>query len=278
MSLTLSTKEYLDEQYGFSCNFATSPFPINKLHTHEFYEIILSLDDNTEHLVNNAVIHLKKNTLLFIRPRDEHNFKSESCMRFVNLAFSRENANSAFTYLGETYLNTSLLKGPLPQITLLTDEESRDLLQSFGKLNSIDDSEPERKKLYFQYLLIKILTFYFRPGTENKPIFCPTNAPDWLKNTCSAMHEKHNFYDGIDTMVAISGKSYAHLSKTLKHYYNKTVTEFINDIRLTYAMELLQQTTYPIIDISLEAGFQSVNWFNTCFKKKYGISPKQVRK
>ena len=64
----------------------------------------------------------------------------------------------------------------------------------------------------------------------------------------------------------------------MKKYYNITVTEYINSLRLNYAANLLVNTNYSLTDIYLECGFSNQTYFSTCFKRTYGMTPTAYRK
>ncbi len=78
-------------------------------------------------------------------------------------------------------------------------------------------------------------------------------------------------------MVELSGKSREHLARSLKKYYGQSTTEFINDLRLNYAANMLLGSTMPIVDLCYECGFQNISWFYIVFRKKYGVTPRQYR-
>ena len=71
------------------------------------------------------------------------------------------------------------------------------------------------------------------------------------------------------------------LSQTVNRYFDQTFIEFINGYRIEYAKQLLQdpeQSHKRITDIFLESGFNSKSVYNTLFKKKFGVTPSQLRK
>ena len=74
-----------------------------------------------------------------------------------------------------------------------------------------------------------------------------------------------------NAMVRLSGKSYEHLSRSMKKYKNMTLSDFINNIRLNHAANLLKYTNLSITDIAIECGYNNISYFPVCFKKKYGI-------
>ena len=53
----------------------------------------------------------------------------------------------------------------------------------------------------------------------------------------------------------------------------KTITEYINEVRLKKSIELLKSGNVNITEIAIICGFNDVNYFSRLFKKKYGVSP-----
>lgn len=58
----------------------------------------------------------------------------------------------------------------------------------------------------------------------------------------------------------------------------KTFRQYLNDIRLEYAVRLLKETCMSVLQISLECGYSNVTYFNRVFKDKFGSSPSAYRK
>jgi AraC-like DNA-binding protein len=57
-----------------------------------------------------------------------------------------------------------------------------------------------------------------------------------------------------------------------------TVKEFINDIRLKRAHQLLSENILNVSEAAYSVGFSDVSYFGKCFKKKFGISAGKVVK
>ncbi|MEE9349274.1 MAG: helix-turn-helix domain-containing protein [Flavobacteriaceae bacterium] len=73
----------------------------------------------------------------------------------------------------------------------------------------------------------------------------------------------------------------SNLSKLINSYSNFNFTEFINNIRITYAKQLLVDTkfkNYTVIAIGLECGFNSKSTFYLAFKQFTGKTPAEFRK
>ena len=66
------------------------------------------------------------------------------------------------------------------------------------------------------------------------------------------------------------------LQKCFQQVYGKTVTEYIRDVRLSRALELLQTKEKNISEVVSAIGLNSHSYFSQMFKEKYGISPRDI--
>jgi len=69
------------------------------------------------------------------------------------------------------------------------------------------------------------------------------------------------------------GISRVHLHRKLKAIANVSPNEFIRNIRLQRACELLLQREFTISEICYKVGFNSPAYFSSCFKNYYQLSP-----
>lgn len=67
------------------------------------------------------------------------------------------------------------------------------------------------------------------------------------------------------------------LWRKLKISAKKSPAIFIRELRLKQAYQLLQQECFLIEDVTARVGFLDSNYFRRCFKKQFGITPKQCR-
>jgi AraC-like DNA-binding protein len=68
-----------------------------------------------------------------------------------------------------------------------------------------------------------------------------------------------------------------YLSRIVNEYKNKNFTQYINDLRIEFALNHLQNNKkarkYTIQALSIEYGFNNAESFSTAFYKKTGIKP-----
>jgi len=79
----------------------------------------------------------------------------------------------------------------------------------------------------------------------------------------------------IDTIAQEMGMSRSAFYKKVKHQTGFAPVDLIKEFRLSYAAELLQTTTHSITEVAWKSGFRDVSYFGKCFRKRYGLSPRE---
>ncbi|WP_437917883.1 two-component regulator propeller domain-containing protein [Sphingobacterium sp. LRF_L2] len=78
--------------------------------------------------------------------------------------------------------------------------------------------------------------------------------------------------DTVAETLALSRNSFYNKFKSLT---NQAPVEFVRDIRLQKAVMYLKNGGYNITEVAYKVGFKYPKYFSTCFKEKYGCSPKE---
>jgi len=100
---------------------------------------------------------------------------------------------------------------------------------------------------------------------------------------CLLMQEKKCFCDTNCNATSLAkeiGTNRTYLAEAIRLYENgATILEYINNLRLEYAAQLLTEASaYRIAEIELIVGFNSRTTFYRLFKEKYGLSTSEYRK
>ncbi len=82
----------------------------------------------------------------------------------------------------------------------------------------------------------------------------------------------------LEALARVSSMSKTYLCKCFKDMTGQTLFGYIEQIRIQYACYLLQTSRRLISEIAMEAGFSSISYFNSLFKKSCGVTPGQFRK
>ncbi|MDX8340070.1 FlgO family outer membrane protein [Draconibacterium sp. IB214405] len=83
---------------------------------------------------------------------------------------------------------------------------------------------------------------------------------------------------GVSELAKKIGISRSSLHRKLKANTNKSISEFIREIRLKKAKKLLEEGKDNISEVAYNVGFGSPSYFGRCFHEYYGYAPGEVKK
>lgn len=269
----LDKEKHTNPKTGCLCRYVRSDTEYFRYHSHNYYEIFIVLSGKVCHVVNGQMQYPEVGQLLFIRDFDIHDYKSGdgNSFEFINLAFHKEIFYDVYKFLGNKFPYNELMGAKLPPSVMLSKREKEKMLYSMTELEDNKDSETTKMKL--KALLVNLFMNYFLDYKEPE-----TEIPLWLELTYEKMKKPENFIAGASRMYEISKKSREHLCRSLKKYYNTTVHDYVNELRLRYAARLLTASNLSATEICYECGFENISWFYKTFYKKYGHTPGDYRK
>ena len=82
----------------------------------------------------------------------------------------------------------------------------------------------------------------------------------------------------IEKFAQEVGVSRMQLYRKVDALTNMTVKEFIRNVRIKRAYQLLEQNTLTVSEVAYEVGFKDIAYFRKCFKAQMGINPSEVAK
>ena len=96
---------------------------------------------------------------------------------------------------------------------------------------------------------------------------------------CVQFIQNHtNCVIGIDDVAEYIGKSRAYITKRFRQETGESITDFIIKSKIRDAKRLLRYTDKTLSEISNHLCFSSQSYFQTVFKDKVGVTPKDYRK
>jgi AraC-like DNA-binding protein len=110
---------------------------------------------------------------------------------------------------------------------------------------------------------------------------------EFKEKTCSLKHFNailQFIEDNYDKKIRLkeladsANLSECHFCRIFKQITGKTLTNYVNEIRLEKAACFLKQIDLNITEIALKCGFDSISYFNRLFSKYYKKSPTEFRK
>ena len=83
---------------------------------------------------------------------------------------------------------------------------------------------------------------------------------------------------GVESLATSIGISRIQVYRKLQRLTGKNVSQYIREIRLERAMELLKEDVSNVAEIAYQVGFGSPSYFNKCFHDFYGYPPGEIVK
>ncbi len=81
----------------------------------------------------------------------------------------------------------------------------------------------------------------------------------------------------VDQLACDIGMSRANLYKKMQMMLGITPNNFMRNVRLKRAAELLTKSHVPVNQLLLMVGFQTPRYFSQCFRKMFGVTPTDYR-
>ncbi|MBR6647113.1 MAG: AraC family transcriptional regulator [Clostridia bacterium] len=236
------------------------------MHGHDFYEIQIYLGGTTTEIINGEKYIATRGSVVFLTPEDLH-----ECRDFVD----------------EELYNIQFEESAVSQKIL------EELAQSENKFVQIENWRFEEEMTELCKILEKSFTVAKSKEYNSRILDCILLLiqHDMKLEGNDAKHKNSNIQDAImyirthfkenPTLSEIADK--VHLNERyfctkFKEYTGKSYKEYLKEVKLKYAKNILTTTNIPIIEVATQSGYGSQSHFNREFKSFYGLSPLEMRK
>ncbi len=235
-----------------------------KKHWHNYYEIIYCKNSRGYCILNGERQEISDGSLFLLTPKDFHKIETEeredSCIFII--AFNE-------CIIDRTILDT-VTKGPIA-VYGISESLSAKLSELYGVFTSRGAYREPRLHHLFNCVLLEILenarAVY---GTEKdiSPI---------VRESISVMLS--------DPTAEISLRFFADKFNITESYFSRlfhkhtgvTFKQYLTELRLDYAKQLLEDNGVSIIDVGYECGFNTPSQFYRAFKGVYKMTPSEYR-
>lgn len=248
----------------------------NYPHSHTFYEIIYIVNGSIQHNLNGRITMLEAGDLCIIYPGETHLFirneKSLSCVH-RDIIIKASLFESCCNFLSPELLQ-QLFDKHLNKTWHLSPEEQH-LLDKNLNLLTLNNFASYRKKSEDEKFLCFNLLKHF---SSTSSLSSPSNYPQWLTQLLTRFHSPINLKEGLPLILSSCHYHPVYVCRVFKQYTGLTMSNYLLNVRLQHASNLLLITDHTIADVAESLGFQSIPYFNKAFKEMFGIPPSEYRK
>lgn len=237
----------------------------------DFYHLTIILKGKFTYIVDGKEITLEENDALLLTPgTDRYRLPNPDFADFIIFNFypAKDNpiaSNIHFKNAVNQPIKTLLNAYPYNLYQIIDDKK-----YNISKCNKLDYSEKNKAKAILHNLFNCILIDLFdslKYTTKNthvintvKYINDNITSPLTLAQVCNAVH---------------LSKEYT--ARVFKKEMGLTVTQYINQQKLSLAKTMLTGEEFDLQDISEMVGYQNYNYFSRLFKKHFGITPIKMK-
>lgn len=247
---------------------------------HEELEIKLFYDGSVMMMIDSDPIIPEPGDILLVNPYELHSTVNtglqEGRYHLLNLSLD------FFTELNPNGLDLRHLllgKGICFHNLIRDHEKLRELL-----LRTVEElrNRPENYRLMVQSLMTEFFLTLLRQEVDSEKA---TRMPSrdirlfyQLEPALQMIRQSYSQKITLEEMADACGMSKCHFCRVFARCTNQTAMQYLTEYRLKIANHLLSHTNKTLAQVAVECGFSDQGYFSRCYKKLYGIPPKQHRK
>jgi len=148
------------------------------------------------------------------------------------------------------------------------------LRKIFGQISNLYDGGIPGYELALKALFLQMI-FLLLQFKEHAPSSDSSNAvySEKLKTVLDYLELHYMETVTVSDLAGLCYFSEYHFMRFFKKHMNMTCVEYLNNLRLEKAVELLEDENASILEVSLSVGFHNLSYFHRAFKKKYHMTP-----
>jgi len=106
--------------------------------------------------------------------------------------------------------------------------------------------------------------------------YMPKSRFEIIKPAVAYIHDKYTAEKiSVDMLSGLCGISPEYFRRIFKKFYGISPINYINNLRLLRAKELLESQLYSVSEVAMQCGYKEMCHFSREFKRAMGISPSE---
>lgn len=248
------------------------------MHWHPDLEISYKLEGSATYIINGYPEHVKAGDLIIINPKQVHQatITSDVPLKSEVLIMNYNFIKSQMMDVVNEEIVLPLIKTKYLFHNVVRDKEVIDIFHKIRR--QIIDKTP-RYQLRVKVLMLELIDMLFNKGFYyvNKAYKRKNelDSNDATRLTIEYIHSNFNTHISLDQISDSVKVSKFHLCKLFKTTTGVTINTYINNYRISQAVQLMKDTTKNITEIALDVGYNNPSYFIKKFKEVYGVTPNQ---
>lgn len=278
--LHLKAGDFFDGDFPFAAMRIRTDDVSPLWHDHDFFELVFILRGSGVHKTLSRKTPIRRGSVFLLNRGEPHSFETTGLLE--NLTFLLSPALLAREPLRETVARHPLFH--LPDFVAGRSGGFQAIslgLPTFAAIHPLLESilsEYAARRLSYERViagdLAKLLILLARSGGRETGIAPDSHAERVIE------YVRGHFSEAItlESLAEGLGLSAPYLSRLFPEKTGFRIMEYVKDVRIQKATELLTHSDHPVIQIAQETGFGGLSAFYEAFKRATGVSPMVVRK
>lgn len=277
-------KVHFQDNFPYNTYICSIPLDFSHVpvHWHREFEMIVIKKGSGIVTVNFLKYQVSAGDIIIVLPGALHAIEGNpnTSMEYENILFSKNLLCSRYNDLVWQEFLEPFFRSQLPICTKISHGQAlhQELIDIIEFLDDKSDEKGYGYQLAIKGALMQIIYLLITNPLSEEENTSIDKSKEKLKNIIRYVSTHYYEEITIDEIAAFCHYSPSHFMKFFKAHTGMSFITYVNDYRVTEARALLGNTTDSILDISLQCGFSNLSNFNRMFKKKYGITPRQMRK
>lgn len=256
------------------------------MHSHDFWELSYVYEGRGTHYMNDSVLTIREKEFLFISPETEHCIVSPSkengalvrvCNVLVKKAYMDKIVNKYRKM--DSFADYDFTQMLNKAFCLQLSDDSRIVYNQIMAITHEYNHFAEGSDCIIENCMINLLIYIARlHKTQTAKQQTSDNKNEALDEVIKYIRSNFGGNLTLDFLAEQAHISREYLSRKFKSYTGTNISDFIAEVRIERAKQLLRSSTHSITDISLYCGYTSIGNFQRFFKKLVGCSPSEYRK
>ncbi|TDF99177.1 helix-turn-helix transcriptional regulator [Paenibacillus piri] len=268
------------EPFHLNHSIRTDSFNMTQNHSHDSYEIYYMRSGERFYFIKDRSYHVKRGDLVLIPPNVLHKTTESGSPHHERILINfKESFVDGVNRVVAVDLLQAFEDGPVlhpDSRELITVESIMDKM-----LREQRQGEPDAEgyaRLLLGELLLLIHRHVRQMDLRSKTIEHPTTLH--RKVSDMVVHINNHFREplSLKSLADHFHISPYYLCRIYKEVTGFTVVEYVNQLRIQEAQQLLKSTRSSVTEITEKVGFESSTHFGRIFKSLCGMSPLKYRK
>lgn len=251
-------------------------------HQHDFDELVIVRHGTATHMVNQTSSTISAGDVFFITQGDVHGYRDYKNIVLYNIIFQRDELKLPDSEILNTPACCAMynLETEFCSSRGIRPALNEEQLEQAANICDAIHNEQINKDFAYKYralsLFMELETFLLRcyhsqAAVRKRPMVELASLITYLNS-----HFREDI--SLRQMTSVAHVSERTLRRLFNEILNSSPKNYLMNIRLLKAKQMLIETHLSITEISNLSGFCDSNYFSKQFHKKFSCSPKDIRK